>query len=80
MKKKSTWETKNVLITAMVNLVLLYGAEIWGADGTIKIRKAHLKIYKRLLLVPSNIPGRNAVVKETRITHLRWWTKLLQAA
>jgi hypothetical protein len=53
-EKKSTWETKNVLIKAMVNLVLLYGAEIWGADGTIKIRKAHLKIYKRLLLLPSN--------------------------
>jgi exonuclease III len=86
-EKNTSWETKTTLISSMIDSVLLYGAEIWGAYSTDKMTTTQLKIFKRLLYLPQNTPG-YAVIREAGIQPietlilkrtLRWWTKLLNA-
>jgi hypothetical protein len=87
-EKNVSWDTKKTLIGSMIESVLLYGAEIWGAYATDKMTTAQLKIFKRLLYLPTNTPG-YAVIRESGIQPieimimkktLRWWTKLLNAS
>lgn len=88
LKDKSTsWSTKTTLVNSMVESILLYGSEIWGADDTDQIKKSQLKAYKTLLYLPQNTPG-YAVIQEAKITSLdllikkhclNWLKKLMEA-
>jgi hypothetical protein len=84
--KIDSWETKKILINSMVESVLLYGSEIWGVGTIDKITAAHLRIFKRLLYLPTNTPA-YALLNELNMHPiecqiikrlLNWWKKLLK--
>ncbi len=55
--RNTTWGTKTTLIRSMVESVLLYGVEVWGVENSEKVIAEHMRIFKRILLLPINTPN-----------------------
>ena len=60
---RRTFYDKNIPIDCQIDMfektiepILLYGAEIWGAENTTIIEKYHLKVLKQILGVRPNTP------------------------